>query len=301
MAIPGYQSFLLPLMNILSDQQKHTLRDLFDTLGDQFQLTEAERSELLPSGKQAKFENRIGWAATHLKKAGLLEKPGRGKLQITQRGLDVLKDKPTTIDSKFLQQFSEYLEFLGLPAQGNEAHNVVIEESVQTPEEILESSYQTLKDELAMELLQRLKTNSPQFFEQVVVDLLVAMGYGGSQKEAGQAIGKSGDGGIDGIINEDKLGLDIIYVQAKRWEGTVGRPTVQAFAGTLEGVRARKGVMITTSEFSKDARDYVTRIEKKIVLIDGQLLTDLMIEHNVGVTEQQRFVIKRIDSDYFDG
>jgi restriction system protein len=156
------------------------------------------------------------------------------------------------------------------------------------------------RSELAEEMLQKLKSSSPSFFERVVVDLLVSMGYGGSRKEAGRAIGRSGDGGVDGIINEDPLGLDSIYIQAKRWEGTVGRPVVQTFAGSLEGFRARKGVMITTSDYSKDAKDYVTRIEKKIILINGETLADLMIEHNVGVAEKERFVIKKIDSDYFE-
>jgi restriction system protein len=301
MAVPDYQSFLLPLLSFLRDGKEHPSREAYDAMAKLFALTESDCKELLPSGQQAKYENRIGWALTYLTKAGLCEKPGRGKFQITQRGQDVLRQKPAKIDNKFLLQFSEFQQFQGRsPKAQDEAAQVADAETVQTPEEILQESYQSLQAELAEEMLQRLKACSPGFFERVVVDLLVAMGYGGSRKEAGRAIGGSGDGGVDGIISEDPLGLDSIYIQAKRWEGTVGRPVIQAFAGSLEGFRARKGVMITTSDFSKEARDYVTRIEKKIVLINGEMLSELMIESDVGVDEKERFVIKKIDNDYFE-
>ncbi len=301
MAVPDYQSFLLPLLSFLQDGLEHPSREAYDAMAKLFALTESDCKELLPSGQQAKYENRIGWALTYLTKAGLCEKPGRGKFQITQRGQGVLQQKPATINNKFLLQFSEFQQFQGRsPKAQDEAAQIADTETVQTPEEILQGSYQSLQAELAEEMLQRLKACSPGFFERVVVDLLVAMGYGGSRKEAGQAIGGSGDGGVDGIISEDPLGLDSIYIQAKRWEGTVGRPVIQAFAGSLEGFRARKGVMITTSDFSKEARDYVTRIEKKIVLINGEMLAELMIESDVGVDEKERFVIKKIDNDYFE-
>jgi restriction system protein len=301
MAVPDYQSFLLPLLSFLQDGVEHPSREAYDTMAKLFALTESDCKELLPSGQQAKYENRIGWALTYLTKAGLCEKPGRGKFRITQRGQGVLQQKPTKINNKFLLQFSEFQQFQGRsPKSQDEAAHVADTETVQTPEEILQESYQSLQAELAEEMLQRLKACSPGFFERVVVDLLVAMGYGGSRKEAGRAIGGSGDGGVDGIISEDPLGLDSIYIQAKRWEGTVGRPVIQAFAGSLEGFRARKGVMITTSDFSKEARDYVTRIEKKIVLINGEMLAELMIESDVGVDEKERFVIKKIDNDYFE-
>jgi restriction system protein len=301
MAVPDYQSFLLPVLSFLQDGLEHSSREAYDAMAEVFSLTESECQELLPSGQQATYENRIGWALTYLTKAGLCDKPGRGKFQITQRGQAVLQQKPAKINNKFLLQFPEFQQFKQrTPKAVDQSEPIVDTETAQTPEEVLQETYQALKAELAEEMLQQLKAASPRFFERVVVDLLVAMGYGGSRKEAGKAIGGSGDGGVDGIISEDPLGLDSIYIQAKRWEGTVGRPVVQAFAGSLEGFRARKGVMITTSDFSKEARDYVTRIEKKIVLINGNMLADLMIESDVGVDEKERFVIKKIDNDYFE-
>jgi len=300
MAIPDYQSFMLPLLKITGDRQEHGLGEVIDTLALQFELTDADRQEILPSGRQGKFDNRVGWARTYLKKAGLIESTGRAKFRITDRGLEVLRTNPVGINNKFLRQFPEFLEFQSTSRQSNKHDDEEeTEEPSQTPEEILESSYQGLRHDLALELLERVKNSPPRFFENLVVDLLVAMGYGGSKADAGQAVGRSGDGGIDGIIKEDKLGLDVVYVQAKRWEDTVGRPVVQAFAGSLEGQRARKGVLITTSQFSQDARDYVTRIEKKIVLIDGEQLAQLMIDHNIGVTEVASYVVKKADLDYF--
>lgn len=228
-------------------------------------------------------------------KAGLLETTGRARFRITERGLSVLQNNPTVINNDFLSRFPEFLQFRAIRRTTRRDYN----EPAGTPEETLEASYQNLRGELVQELLERVKGCTPSFFENLVVDLLVAMGYGGSKKDAGQAIGRTRDGGIDGIIKEDKLGLDVVFIQAKRWDGTVGRPVVQAFAGSLEGQRARKGVLITTSQFSPDAVDYVGRIEKKIVLIDGEELCQLMIDHGVGVTEVARYVVKKIDSDYF--
>ncbi|MBE9030864.1 restriction endonuclease [filamentous cyanobacterium LEGE 11480] len=302
MSVPDYQSFLLPLLEFLHDGSKHSIREAYETLATRLNLTEEDLNELLPSGQQTKYENRVGWAAQHLKKASLIDKPARGTLQITERGVEVLAQKLSSLDSKFLQQYPEYLIFIGRSPRTNQpSNNDVGQASIsQTPEEILQESYQALQAELAEELLHKLKSSSPAFFERVVVDLLVGMGYGGSRKEAGKAIGRSGDGGIDGIISEDPLGLDNIYIQAKRWEGTVGRPVIQAFAGSLEGFRARKGVVITTSGFSKEAKEYVTLIEKKIILINGEMLVDLMIDNNIGVDEKERFVLKKIDSDYFE-
>jgi len=298
MTIPDYQSLMLPLLRFIGDGQEHSIRDAIEFLAQQFELSEDERQELLPSGS-VKFNNRVAWSRTYLKKAGLLDSPIRGKLIITQRGTEVLESNPTNIDNTYLMQFPEFQEFKGMSRQ--EIHlNDEDEEPDQTPEEILEASYQTLKNELAYELLDRIMKCSPKFFERLVVDLLVSMGYGGSRKDAGQAVGQSGDGGIDGIIKEDKLGLDAVYVQAKRWEGTVGRPTVQAFAGSLEGQRAKKGVMITTSQFSQEAKDYVKVIEKRIVLIDGEQLAQLMIDHNVGVNEVVTYTVKKVDFDYFE-
>lgn len=249
MAVPDFQSLMLPLLKIAGDGQEHSLSETIDVLALEFGLTEAERKELLPSGRQSRFDNRVGWARTYLKKAGLIESTGRGVFRISKRGYGVLKDKPAKIDMKFLEQFPEYVEFRSVSQQVDKPDEKG-DESDQTPEEILELSYQGLRQDLAQELLERVKECSPRFFEKLVVDLLVAIGYGGSRKDAGEAVGRTGDGGIDGIIKEDKLGLDVVYIQAKKWDGTVGRPAVQTFAGSLEGLRARKGVMITTSQFS---------------------------------------------------
>ncbi len=297
MAVPDYQSLMLPLLKIAIDGQEHGISEVFDTIALQLRLTDHDRKELLPSGNQPRFENRVRWAALYLRKAGLLERPGRGKFRITERGLEVLKDSPSNIDVNYLMRFPEFVEFR-FPSQEVEKQKE-IKKVGETPEEILEASYQDLRRALADELIERVKSCSPRFFERVVVSLLVAMGYGGSRQDAGEAIGKTGDGGIDGIINEDKLGLDVVYVQAKRWEGAVGRPDVQKFAGSLEGQRARKGVLITTSQFSPKAKDYVGRIEKKIVLIDGEKLAQLMIDYGIGVTEVASFTMKKIDLDYF--
>ena len=288
---------MLPIVTLMADGKEHTSRELCDTLAVKFQLTEADRTELLPSGRQSRFSNRVTWAIVHLRKAGLLQSIAHGKNTITQRGKDELSKRPDAINIKLLKLFPEYVEFISGSSQGPELPEP--KEPPQPPEEALESSYQSLRLALAQELLDRVKQASPQFFEQLVIDLLVAMGYGGSLKDAGEAVGRRGDGGIDGIIKEDKLGLDAIYVQAKRWDGTVGRPDVQAFAGSIMGQRANKGVFITTSQFTKDAKDYVGRIEKKIVLIDGEQLTQLMIDYGIAVTEVASYTIKRIDQDYF--
>lgn len=300
MAIPDYQSIMLPLLKYADDQQEHSLRQAIEALADQVGLTPEERNKLLPSGRQATFDNRVGWARTYLKKAGLLKSTRRGYFQITDRGLQVLAKKPDAISAKFLTQFEEFQEFQNLSkkddspvTEGGDTDNS------QTPEELLEQSVQQINDSLATELLQTIKDCSPAFFERLVVDLLVTMGYGGTRKDAGQTIGRSGDGGIDGIIKEDRLGLDVIYIQAKRWENPVGRPEIQKFAGALQGMRAKKGVFITTSSFTREARDFVSRIDSKIILIDGHQLASFMIEHNVGVSPAASYVVKRIDTDYF--
>ena len=254
---------------------------------------------MLPSGVQPIFENRVGWARTHLKKACLLESTRRAYFRITERGLDVLNCEPKELNIKFLDQFEEFRNFRIVKKYKSEeqAH---IEEALETsPAEALENAYQNIRDTLAKEILLQIKGSSPSLFEKIVVELLVSMGYGGSRKDAGKAIGKSRDEGIDGIIKEDRLGLDIIYIQAKKWENTVGRPEIQKFAGALQGQRAKKGIFITTSVFSKDAYDFVSKIETKIILIDGEQLAQFMIDHNIGVTSISSYEIKRIDSDYF--
>jgi restriction system protein len=302
MAIPDFQMILLPLMQLTADGKEHSTSEAIDRLAAVFHLSEEERRELLPSGRQAKFDNRVGWARTHLSKAGLLERTGYGKFRIADRGRDVLRQQPDAINMKLLEQFPEFVAFRTSSAQqkkhGRDEPEPVLYE--QTPEETLEAGYQTLRQQLAQELLQRVRASSPKFFERLVVDLLVNMGYGGSRRDAGEAVGQSSDGGVDGLIKEDKLGLDVVYIQAKRWEGTVGRPQVQGFAGSLEGFKATKGVMITTSKFSADAYDYVGRIGKKIVLIDGEQLGQFMVDYSVGVTDVATYVVKRVDVDYFE-
>ncbi|GAB4273921.1 MAG: restriction endonuclease [Thermincola ferriacetica] len=256
----------------------------------------------MPSGQQPIFDNRVGWAKTYLKKVGLLDTPMRATIVITQRGLDVLKQNPQEINVRFLRQFPEFVEFQSSKRDTLEVEQQHTEEIIaQTPEENLENAYQKIRKSLAQDLLNKVIGLPPAFFERLVVELLVKMGYGGSIKDAGKAIGKSGDEGIDGTIKEDKLGLDIIYIQAKRWQpgNVVGRPEIQKFVGALAGQGAKKGVFITTSSFTKEAIDYVQRINTKIVLIDGECLADLMIDYDVGVTKSAVYEIKKIDSDYF--
>jgi len=302
MPVPDFQSWFLPLLKRLSDGELHRMPDLYEQLADDLKLSEADRNEVLPSGKQVTYENRIGWARTYLKKAGLLESPGRSLCRITARGKEVLASNPAKINIKLLEQYPEFVDFhRAAPKQvGASVSKATDSESDETPEETLERVHQGIKTQLVQELLERIKAAPPSFFERLVVELLLRMGYGGSREDAGRTVGKSGDGGIDGFINEDRLGLDVIYLQAKRWEATVGRPVVQAFIGSLEGFRARKGVLITTSSFSQDARNFVGQIEKKIVLIDGEQLANLMVEHNLGVSTVTTYDIKKVDSDYFD-
>ena len=298
MSIPDYESIMLPLLKLTADGKEHLMAEDRDILADTvFHLTDDERRILQPSGRSRTYDNRFGWARTYLTKAGLVEVTGRGRYKITQRGLDVIRKSPLVIDNDFLMQFSEFQEFKKNSRQ--DGGEKTPKPTPQTPEEVLEAAYTELRQQLAQDILERMKASDPSFFEQLVVDLLVKMGYGGSRKDAGEAIGGSGDGGIDGRIKEDRLGLDAIYIQAKRWEGSVGRPTVQAFAGSLEGQRAKKGIFITTSQFRQDAKEYVKIIEKKIVLIDGEQLAQFMIDYNVGVTETARYLIKKVDSDYF--
>jgi len=294
MAIPDYQTIMLPLLNTLEDNQEHSLRQVIDDLAVQFNLTPEEQTQLLPSGQQTIFHNRVGWARTYMKKAGLIESTRRGFFRITDRGLKVLNQKPARIDVKFLRQFEGFNEFLAVKRGKTQD-----EETEITPEEALANAYLEMRNELANDLLQQLKASTPRQFENIVVDLLVAMGYGGSRKEAAKVIGKSGDEGIDGVINEDRLGLDIIYVQAKKWESTVGSPEIQKFAGALQVQHAKKGVFITTSNFSKSAIDVASRVDNKLILIDGETLVQYMIDHNIGVSPSVTYEIKKIDLDYF--
>ena len=295
MPVPDFQALMLPVLEEVADGREHRHWDLFEALASRLELTSDDLAELTPSGKHSKFENRLRWAKWYLTRAGLLESTGRGVFRISPRGREVLAQLPEKIDLRVLGQFPE-IKALRESDGSADVESIATE----TPDDRLASIHRSLNDALAYELLERVLHVSPAFFERLVVELLVSMGYGGSRKDAGEAVGQSGDGGIDGIINEDKLGLDVVYVQAKRWVNPVGRPDVQKFAGSLEGHRARKGVMITTSSFTRDARDYVERIEKKIVLVDGDTLANLMIEHGVGVNDVETYVVKEPDEDYFE-
>ena len=304
---------MLPFLRIAGDGKEHRFRDAVESLAQEFSLTDEERNVMLPSGTAPLFDNRVGWARTYLKQAALIESRKRGFFHITPRGKELLAKNLPRIDNSTLEQYQEYLDFKlrrGEPkdtskpeAQCNQAPLISTNETPtdSTPEELFSQAYQRLRSNLEGELLEQVKGSTPAFFERLVIDLLVAMGYGGSRRDAGRAIGKSGDGGIDGIIKEDKLGLDVIYIQAKRWEGTVGRPEIQKFAGALQGQRANKGVFITTSNFSREAEEYASLITSKIILINGEQLATLMVDHNVGVSPISAFEIKRIDSDYFEG
>ena len=300
MTIPDYQAIMLPFLKFIADGEEHTLREIINGLAEVFNLDEKERRELLPSGKQALFNNRVGWATTYLKNSGLVETPKRASYRITDRGLNILKTNPERIDNKTLEQFPEFRTFRAGKVNSGGGDTPPEENKGLNPEELFETAFKDLQETLASELLDTIKKCSPEFFERLVIDVLIKMGYGGSRKEAGDALGKSGDEGIDGIIKEDKLGLDIIYIQAKRWDKTtVGRPEIQKFAGALLGKAAKKGIFITTSKFSREAEDYVKGLDAKIILIDGERLGELMVEYNVGVGSVATYEIKKIDSDYF--
>jgi restriction system protein len=298
MAIPQFKFVILPFLKAVRDSKPYTLREVEEKLATHFKLTDEELTMTTPSGRMTIFTNRVGWSKTYLKKAGLLDAPSRQPVKITKLGLDVLEKNPEIIDRKFLMQFDSFKDFSTGDNQDNNEKEAA--SSDETPEETLEAGYQSIQKDLREELLVNLKNSSPAFFEQSVLDLLLAMGYGGSRKDAAEAIGKSGDGGIDGIIKEDKLGLDLIYIQAKRWDSnSVGRPDVQSFVGALNGRFAKKGIFITTSKFTQEATEYAKHLDCKVILIDGWTLAGLMIEHDVGVSVIATYQIKRIDTDYF--
>lgn len=294
---------MLPLLRLVADGNDHLLKEAVAALAREFELTDQELSEYLPSGRQTVIANRVAWARTYLKKAGLLSSPRRGFIAITERGQSVLHEKLAAINIGYLEKFPEFIEFRSIRRERDTPLNTATpsgRHADRTPHEALDEAYEQLRLELAAEILATIKAAEPALFEEIVVDLLVKMGYGGSRKDAGQAIGRHGDEGIDGIIKEDHLGLDIIYIQAKRWDATVGRPEIQKFAGALDGQRAKKGIFITTSDFSREAKDYVSRIDKKIVLVDGQEMARLMIDYDVGVAPVFTYEVKKLDSDYFE-
>ena len=297
--IPDFQKIMLPLMNILSDGLEHSTTETNEKIARVFGLTDEEINQYLPSGVAKTFPNRVAWAKSHLKMAGLLENTKRSYFKITETGKRILENNPTAIDLRILKTISAYQEKTGRAKEEDSSSDIENTQLSATPEETLENSYLKIRKNLAQELLLKIRSCNPSFFEKLVVELLVKMGYGGSIKDAGQSIGRSGDEGIDGIIKEDRLGLDAIYIQAKRWENVVGRPEIQKFIGALAGQGAKKGVFITTSRYTKEARDYQPRNDTKIVLIDGEQLADLMIDFNLAVSTATIFEIKRIDNDYF--
>jgi restriction system protein len=300
MPIPDFQTCFLPVLQYLADGVERSNQEIYSAMEEEFNLSEIEKNELLPSGKQRVFTNRVAWAKSHLKQAGLLSSPRRGFYQITPQGEQIAKTRKERINIAFLNKYDSFVQFRSRKKEDRK--NLDSGEAPpegRTPEEDIESGMEALNERLKQDLIASLKNCSPRFFEGIVIDLLLAMGYGGSRQEAGRLTGKGSDGGIDGIINEDKLGLDVIYVQAKRWNNAIGRPEVQQFAGALQGNRAKKGIYITTSTFTREAQDFAQNIDSKVILIDGQKMADLMIEHDVGVASVQIFKIKKIDSDYF--
>lgn len=299
MTIPDFQSIFIPLLQACADGKEHTKQELLPLLAKQFGLTEAELSVRIASGGAGLFDNRVGWATSYLKQRSLLENLRRGVYRITDRGLRILGENPQTTNIRHLKRTTEFLASRG---KSTDERKFVESASVssETPDELLAGGYKQLREALASELLDRIKTISPGRFEELVVELLLKMGYGGTQEDAGKVVGKSGDGGIDGIINEDRLGLDVIYIQAKRWESDVGRPEIQKFVGALAGNKASKGVFITSSGFSKAATDYASQVNHRVVLIDGAMLAELMMDFDLGVSVKEVYTVKRLDTDYFE-
>jgi restriction system protein len=298
MPIPSYEEMMLPLLMFSGDKKVHTNYETLVHIIKKYQISDEESQILIPSGGETVVSNRAGWARTYLRKAGLLKSPERAKIQITEAGEKVLQENPLEITDKYLLQLPSFQEFQKRHrGEGGEP----ISPKGKTPLELLEDNYVTLRNDLADELISNILNCSPEFFENLVVKLLVGMGYGGSITEAGKTVGKSGDGGIDGVIKEDKLGLDIVFIQAKRWEGVVGANAIRNFVGALAGQKANKGVFITTSNFTKDALQFVQQIQQKVILIDGQQLAQLMIDYDIGVSLEKSYQVKRVDHDFFEG
>jgi restriction system protein len=302
MSIPDYQTIMLPLLKVLSDGMPHKTKEVIESLARVLELSDSEKQEVFAGG-QPVFNNRVGWARTYLKKASLISSPSKGVLVLSNRGKELLSTNPIKINNVVLKQYPEFLEFMNFKRKSGDAvfENENNINEIQTPDEIIESAYLQIRQSLIQELLEKIKSMSPVFFEKLVIELLVKMGYGGSLEDAGKATKLTNDEGIDGTIKEDKLGLDVIYIQAKRWNNnSVGRPDIQSFVGALDGQRANKGIFITTSSFAKTAMEYVKTISKKVILIDGQQLAGYMIDYGLGVSTIQTYELKRTDSDYFE-
>lgn len=297
--IPDFQSLMLPMLKFIGDNQEHSKKEVVEILGNEMKLTDEEKREMLPSRNQPVFYNRVTWAIAHFKAAKLIDNTKRGFIKITSSGKDILKTAPATINLKLLKQLPAYIETMNSWKNKNPTAEIIRNEDIETktPEEQIELGYISIRKNLEQEILSKLKLVHPAFFERIVIELLVKMG---SIEEAGKATRYTNDEGIDGIIKEDKLGLDVIYIQAKRWEGNVARPEIQKFVGALAGQRAKKGVFITTSSFSKEAITYAAQMDAKIVLIDGDNLAQYMIDYNLGVSIQNIYEIKKLDSDYFE-
>ena len=302
MAAPDFQSLMMPLLRMARDSQEHSIAEARDVLAAEFKLSDTDREEPLPSGRQSKFSNRIAWAKSYLQQAGLLLSPRRGHFQISDRGREVLKSAPARIDIKFLEQYPEFVEFRNPKGDVVEVPTQIpaAQPEPETPEEALEAAHLKMRIGLASELLSRVKAASPQFFERLVVELLLKMGYGGSRRDAGQAIGRSGDEGIDGVISEDRLGLDVVYLQARNGKERSADPRSNDSSGRSMANAPRKGVFITTATFSGEAAAYVDHIDPKVVLIDGRRLAELMIDFDLAVNTSATYSVKRLDSDYFD-
>lgn len=302
MAVPSYQDFMLPTLKLIADNCEHKSRDIVEKAAEALNLSEEDKQEKLPSQTQATYYNRAMWARTYLKKAGLLDYPARGIIKITQRGLDLLNTNPEKITKDSLMQYDEFRDFQNTVNTEQNNFNLSNTENIEeqkTPDELIAEAKAILVSHLEADLLTRVLENSPTFFEELVAKLLLKMGYGGSENDILQNRGKSGDEGIDGIIKQDVLGLDKIYIQAKRWSGNVSRPEVQKFVGAVHGQNASRGVFITTSSFTNEAKEYAKNINSNIILVDGKLLTKLMIEYNVGVQIKDTIQIKKIDEDFF--
>jgi restriction system protein len=307
MAIPDYQTLMLPVLKAAGDGREHRIGDVVNQLARDFGLTQEEQQQILPSGRQATFANRVGWAKTYLVQAGLLEATKRAHFKITDRGKKSLAEGPPRIDVEYLSQFAEFVQFKergrlpGTEASTNVAETPSVPLQSETPDELLRSTVKQIETALKKELLDRILAAPPAFFESLIVALLLAMGYGGSREEAGKIVGRSGDGGIDGVIDQDALGLDRVYVQAKRYvvENAVSEPEIRAFSGSLGAAKANKGVFVTTSYFTQPAQNFAERHPFKIVLIDGERLAALMIRHNVGVRVDETLYLKKMDEDFF--
>lgn len=302
MPVPDFQTLMLPALRVLSTVSPATAMQVRAALAVEFGLTAAELAELLPSGRQTTFANRVAWAYSYLKQAGLIASPRRGVYEITARGREILAQPPARIDIPFLSRFPEF-QALRQPSVNAQSETALPAQTLTalTPDEQIRAGYKRLREALAAQLLERTLSLSASSFERLVVDVLVGLGYGGSRLDAAEVVGGGGDEGIDGIIKEDRLGLESIYVQAKRWQGTVGRPEIQRFAGALQGQRARKGIFITTSTFTADAVSYARGLQTTIVLIDGRQLAELMMEAGVGVSPADEIHILKADEDYFEG